>query len=251
MSPHLADARADAHYASQLLAAIGHTVLGPDEAFHHSSATYDAGALVGAKLPNGSVARLQLATLTLHLGGDALPLAGRSMQQATNWIESRIEKKLQFPDWDLPDGPAADRKPFRPVLTGLDELAQWYDVAAKTLADLAPDVVKATATRVWPHHFDIARLFTLREGADAENSTSIGVGMTPGDASISDPYLYVTPWPYPDDRPTPPLPAGRFQVEGWYGAVLEASAVEHVDAIESFVPAAYDLLHDLLTRRDA
>ena len=49
----------------------------------------------------------------------------------------------------------------------------------------------------------------------------------PGDTSIDVPYLYVTPWPYPEDKSGfPALEAGgRWQTEGWFGAVLSADAL--------------------------
>ena len=47
--------------------------------------------------------------------------------------------------------------------------------------------------------------------------------MTPGDDSYPDPYVYVTPWPYPevDDLPKLPPPATWHTVD-WVGAVLTA-----------------------------
>ena len=63
----------------------------------------------------------------------------------------------------------------------------------------------------------------LAEAADPERARTLGVGMTPGDAARPEPYLYVTPWPYPESPELPPLPEGGcWHTEGWVGAVLEA-----------------------------
>jgi hypothetical protein len=59
--------------------------------------------------------------------------------------------------------------------------------------------------------------------ADPERARTLGVGMVPGDGSRPEPYLYVTPWPYPESPELPPLPEGGcWHTEGWTGAVLEA-----------------------------
>ena len=56
-----------------------------------------------------------------------------------------------------------------------------------------------------------------------DEGRSIGIGMTPGDDSYSEPYLYVSPWPYPEPSELPklPPPAGWHTVE-WVGAVMTA-----------------------------
>ena len=64
---------------------------------------------------------------------------------------------------------------------------------------------------------------TVVAHADAEEAKSVGVGMTPGDESYPEPYLYVTPWPYPDAETLPGLALGTWHTTGWTGAVLRAS----------------------------
>jgi len=81
-----------------------------------------------------------------------------------------------------------------------------------------------TALRVHASHFELAPLVTLRAADDMEQMRSVGLGMTPGDASYGEPYFYVTPWPYPASPELPPLGGdGTWHVQSWTGAVLTAS----------------------------
>ena len=45
-----------------------------------------------------------------------------------------------------------------------------------------------------------------------ESARTIGVGLSPGDENISEPYFYVTPWPYPPPAKLPKLP----EIGAWY-----------------------------------
>jgi hypothetical protein len=107
--------------------------------------------------------------------------------------------------------------------------------------------------RCWPHHFDIATLIQIDPPHLGEGARSIGVGMSPGDASYAEPYWYVTPWPYPSQDQLGCLPAGAWNRRGWTGAVLtateivrEASAGDQTRLIRNFVGAALSRSHALL-----
>ena len=66
----------------------------------------------------------------------------------------------------------------------------------------------------------MASLWTWDPDKDAEEGRSIGVGFTPGDTTCPVPYIYVTPWPYPENTPMPALSAGHWHTDQWVGAVL-------------------------------
>jgi hypothetical protein len=67
----------------------------------------------------------------------------------------------------------------------------------------------------------------------------VGLGFSPGDPSVRLPYLYATPWPYPAERATPPLPAGRWVTEPWYGLVLDAESARDQATVDTFLRAAF------------
>ncbi len=241
-------ARNDAHYAAQLIAAAGVTMLKPDPYFHYSSTTLVGTQLVGETLPGGRRVRLDLATLTLSVGERDLALQRRTMAQATDWLAQELGRELKYAEWDMPKGPPGEYGPFTASDEALAQLAEWYVLAGKALAALAPDVGTADRARVWPHHFDIARLYVVAADEDPEKSSSIGTGMTPGDGGIAQPYFYATPWPYPAPQTTSELPVGRWNTEGWYGAVLEADQFTSESQVDTFLGHAFEQLLQTLNR---
>ena len=87
----------------------------------------------------------------------------------------------------------------------------------------------------------MATLISLPDREDGE-SRSVGVGFSPGDASIEQPYWYVTPWPYPDTANLPALAGGgNWHATGWVGALLKRSQLEsahEAEQIEQFLQSA-------------
>jgi hypothetical protein len=84
ITPAFAPTRMSVHYAAQLVAAAGVTLLPPDPAYTYSSTTFDAesGALVGSPLPGGRQVRLVVPQLRLEVlevnRSIGLPLSGRT-----------------------------------------------------------------------------------------------------------------------------------------------------------------------------
>ncbi len=136
---------------------------------------------------------------------------------------------LARPEHDLPDHPVAHGAPFDTGAEGdaLEALAQWYANSDLLLRAFARETPGASPVRVWPHHFDIATLVALDPvETDVEKRRTIGVGASPGDTSYAEPYVYVTPWPYPKERILSPLEGGGVWHEtGWFGAVLLCSTL--------------------------
>ena len=111
------------------------------------------------------------------------------------------------------------------------QLGAWYGNASLLLDAVVAATPDSAPVRCWPHHFDIATLQILDGGR------TVGAGFLGGDGQYREPYWYVTPYPYPNDRSSyPPLPRGGFwNTEGWFGAVLlgdhaRDEAAEFLDA---------------------
>src|SRR5207245_7335838 len=69
---------------------------------------------------------------------------------------------------------------------------------------------------------DLAALVRLTDRTD-EDAPGVGVGFSPGESAIDQPYFYVSPWPYPPHNELPAAPAGsRWHMEGWVGLYLTA-----------------------------
>jgi hypothetical protein len=61
-------------------------------------------------------------------------------------------------------------------------LAEWFSLGDRALSEFAPEPVP----RLWPEHFDLG----ITVGR-------VNYGVSPGDATIPEPYAYVSPWERP------------------------------------------------------
>ena len=129
-------------------------------------------------------------------------------------------------------------------------LGRWFaaaDVALVALTQAFADVaVSPLVVRCWPHHFDIAVLFALEAG-DPETARSVGVGLSPGDGSYAEPYLYCSPWPAPmlEDLPqaNPPL---SWHTDGFVSVVVPASRLPREGNLRDVVRAGFLLARHAL-----
>lgn len=200
-------------------------------------------ALVGHAVPGEPAfqAGLELAGARLVLldapGGIAagFALEGERLGDASLWlahaIEERFERdlggRLTPPGYELPPHAVGTGAPFTAEPAACGELARWFDAADAELADLGARTQNASPPRCWPHHFDLATLVTLETREDGSATKTVGVGLSPGDASYAEPYWYVSPWPYPDASvPLSPLPDGaHWHRAGFTAAILRGGAL--------------------------
>jgi len=241
----LEEARLQAHYASQWAARVARAYVEAQPDDSHTSLGWDRGhqALRTQPLPGGQALGLRLADLNLlWMEGEnvvsELPLDGNADADAGAWVAERVTQAgydaARFGEpspYELPPHDVAKGGKYTVGSSqgAFVELGAWFDSAdsaleavVTALSDLVPG---PSPVRCWPHHFDIATLIALEEG-DAEEARSIGVGLSPGDETYSEPYYYVTPWPYPDAGNLPKLPpSGRWHTEGYVGAIATASRI--------------------------
>ncbi|MCB9931974.1 MAG: hypothetical protein H6841_00970 [Planctomycetes bacterium] len=265
----LAEARLQAHYAVQALAAAGSSLLKPTEDDSHTACEwYDrVQSLVGGEIPGGLRAALRLRDLRLLLltkDGVELastPLEGRTLQQGITWLAASLTEQsgalrpaLKPPAYQLPEHPLAGEAAFQVPAASASELATWYANADRALQFVAAREPEALQVRCWPHHFDMATLLKLDPYQPREKARTIGVGMSPGDDAIRQPYFYLTPWPYPKTDNLPGLTGGgTWHRKGWTGAVLTGaklvsadSAERQVETLTGFIDSALSACRGLL-----
>lgn len=227
----LAAACALAHRAAQWPARAARANLAPVPDDSHSSLEWDADRMALVTQPLKDQVRVGLRVgvheLVFAKGAhtEAFPLAYAADADAGHWLDARLAgeglqlaSSAQLP-YEMPPALFARAPAEAPRLAAL---GGWFAAAAQILEAQrkrhrrhAPGPV-----RCWPHHFDIAVLFDLGEGA------AIGIGLSPGDAYFAQPYFYLSPTPPPpaEDELPPLPPAGRWHTRGFFGAV--ATAVE-------------------------
>jgi hypothetical protein len=252
------DARIQLHWAAQLLARFGdaHVEARPD--YSHSALTWNPESRRFRTEPDPSGRRLELdiAGVTYLLSGPGyasaeFSLRGHTLPEAFDWLESQPgeQGRLLLGEPDVPAHPVSTGAAFDPDPGQAAELAGRFHDAHMALTELRTVNPTASPVRCWPHHFDIAVLIPLDSPdvePDPEKARSVGAGMTPGDTTYSDPYWYVTPWPYPESpdlSALPELPSGaNWHTEGWIGAVLIGDAVVRAgaDGVTRYLNSAVD-----------
>ncbi|MCG8423260.1 MAG: hypothetical protein MJE77_35610 [Proteobacteria bacterium] len=272
----LTQARLTAHWAAQVLSAAADAAIEhkPDDS--HSNVEWLAehnaltGHLIGDKMRIGlRLADLTLLVLSAKSTDDKavavtaeLALDGATLDRANAWVASQIEthvgsllaKPIKLRDYEMPDHPARQGEPFAigPMVPALEELGRWFANADRVLRSLRQQNSNASPVACWPHHFDIATLIVLDPGEDAEKARSIGVGLSPGDSTYDEPYLYVNHWPIVAESERPALKVGQWAP---FGAVLLGSQLVDTSAAEAeaqkeralaFIRSSVDLSRSLL-----
>ncbi len=185
------------------------------------------------------------------------------MAAGLSWLQQQLSHRgvdaskitfLDYPPDDFPDHPLAHGGAFDASQTlALSELTAYYANTYSLFQAIIATTEDATAVRIWPHHFDMATLIML-PGTKNGSSLTVGVGLSPGDASYNEPYWYVSPYPYPDAASLPILDGhGFWHSQHWVGAVLPASrltvsvsAEAQQQQVEAFLQAALSLSIALL-----
>jgi hypothetical protein len=263
----LVEARLLAHHALQWLARTARANLKAAGDDSHSSAEWDAGlaALVSRPMPTGSgeirigLRMTGFALIVLRRGAvlDAFQLDRKTDAEAGAWMDSKLQgvglrpaKAVSLP-YAMPDHPVGRGAAYDCSSAGreLGEIARWFAGSAELLEEfrarhraLHPG---PTPLRCWPHHFDIATLVQLEEGA-RESAKSVRVGMSPGDENYAQPYFYISPWPRIDDARLPPLPPpGHWHTQGFLGAVTTGDEILALKnrglELMGFVDAAFEI----------
>ena len=180
-------------------------------------------------------ARLEALSLTFVVsdpGGEKKQqLHGYTLGEAFAWLRTTLKQQgAEGERFDrigdrsqLPDGVFGEAEKFDAgERAAFAEWARHYGNADLLLQQVKGTNPAFSAIRVWPHHFDIASLCTLKQ--EQGEAKTIGAGLSPGDGSYNEPYWYVTPWPYPDaDRLGTLDGGGSWHTQGWVGAVLPTS----------------------------
>lgn len=260
------ESRLQLHYAIQFIAATGAALAEPLADYSHTSLAWhpDLEVFVGSVIqaPQPFQVALDPVSLTLILLDqqsetiDSLPLPGKTMVTGLNWLHQKLAQLgveaskivfLDYPPDDFPDHPLAHGAAFDASQTGaLRELKDYYANTQPLFQAIIATTENATATHIWPHHFDMATLITL-PGEKNGSPLTVGVGLSPGDTSYPEPYWYVSPYPYPDATSLPALDRlGFWHTQHWVGAVLPASQLTKTASAESQQHLVETFLHTAL-----
>ena len=243
---NLVDARNMAHQAMQLVSKASLANLEPKPDYSHNNMGWDKRFSAFLTQPmhtsDGNLyVGLCVATLTLLIVRDdaasaQLHLGGVSDSDACSWLDRELGQAGLKPVsaanafYELPrDVTGIEAYAAADLESELRTLGSWFAFADGLLAEFAQGHTAitpgASPVRCWPHHFDIASYVSLEEG-DVEIARGIGVGLSPGDGSYAQPYIYVTPFPAPNLATLPEAPApGHWHTEGFVGAIATGDEI--------------------------
>lgn len=182
---------------------------------------------------------------------ETLALNGVTEQAAGNWTDMQLESlglqtttKAEMP-YELE---AIEHYDFDG--TELSALGRWFqlgfDVLSKVVEALGHIAVAEPSVRCWPHHYDVGTLLLL-DDEGPETARSIGIGLSPGDGSYTEPYFYCSPWPVPDLAGLGAAPDGlQWHTDGFVSLVATASALRSVDDPSAVVAAGVEQVENVL-----
>lgn len=239
----LSTARRLLHIAVQAVGNAGRVFLPAAPDYSHISLVWNSvlGGLVGENIPApGGVLRaaLQFRAPTVVLLKDSGGILGRWPLEGLTLAQLETEMRQVFAVRGL-NGEAFSVRSVNPLDLGglgtremfsfaaqrnvVTELAAYYEMSAAALDEFAGTLKAGGKPRCWPHHFDYSLLLPLDKNR-GEDSHSITLGMSPGDAYYEQPYFYATPWPYPTVPTLPAIASPAFwHRHEWTGAVLMAT----------------------------
>ncbi len=253
----LVDARLQLHHAAQIVASAGITFLEPQPDDSHPNLGWmdGLGALLGRSLPGKDVqVGLRVAEPSLLIVDkdgrvrEEFGLRGKTLEGGYAWLETMTGPAagLKRARYEIPDHAIAGGAPFSAAPgAAFAELAHWFENCYAVLMDLAKNTPRVSELRCWPHHFDLGMLVIVETEADGSLAKSIGIGFSPGDESYAEPYMYVSPWPYPEAGALPELGGGgHWHSEGHTSAILLGSDLvdgpvdRQRDRLSAFLDAA-------------
>ncbi len=274
----LAATRVELHHVAVLVSGVGRTLARRQPGYLHASLRWDAelGGLAGWPVESPSRGLVRAA---LVFGPPRVLLLDSRDGPQRVWIDligsrfAEIQEQLsaaltdaglhavdftvRIPA-DLPPGPIQTGEILAPDPAAARELGRWFAFADQCLAKVAVRHDSRLPVPCWPDHFDLA--VAVRLGAagaparpDLPKDATVTMGFSPGDGGIPEPYFYVTAWPVPKGgfAALPPAPpGGRWQLDGWTGLVLTATAIleagDRQGLAAAFVARGYEICRDLL-----
>jgi hypothetical protein len=262
---HLREARLQAHYAAQWLGRVGSAFIPPQPDYSHTSMSWND-ALVGFTtnaMKDETRLGLRINDLVFvflnkeSAQTSSFPLNDRSDKDVRPWLDEQLgargmDARLldKTSSYEIPAHAVAEGASYSVVEISipLHELAGWFADAEAALDKIRKQMtwrsLSASPVRCWPHHFDLATLISLDEGA-GEHGRSVNAGLSPGDEYYDEPYFYVTPYPHPHTAKLPALPKlGHWHTRDFTAAIAPASRIVKAEdrkaEIDDFLLAAVD-----------
>ena len=267
----IAEARKQLHQAAQLPAIAGRCLNPKDSGDNFASLIWNknnnwlTSQILGESELRTALNVSEFELLVINKQNElvnSLNLNSKTYDDAFKWLTDKLSQRGFDPNrfskklpYRIPEYSTANGEPFKQENgAAFTELQNYYSNAAFVLENISNKEKDVSPVQCWPHHFDIAALITIESNPNSEKSKSIGVGLSPGDESYSEPYFYISPWPYPENKDDlPKLNYGHWYKQGWFGGILTASEItstrsasKQLKIAENFIEAGISILKKVL-----
>lgn len=188
-------------------------------------------------------------------------LNGKTYLQGMVWLEGQIAKlgleatKLQIKlPYEIPPYPTVGNTAFNVDLEMSRELAKYYHNSYISIKDIKNEREIEEPIVAWPRDFDQVLKIIVKDSGDAETSSKVFLGMSPGDGIFQTPFFYVNTWPFVQVEKCKGLSNGGMWVsDEWTGAVLKVDSLlsargKQKEILNQFYREATAQLEDLLTQ---
>lgn len=190
------------------------------------------GWAVGVKLKNFAVQILDKKDITKT----EIVLVGKTFQEAFREYKTALQNlgidvsdvKTEQP-YELPTDGLKEGKYFAIGSDdAISENIRYRHDAQLLISELATRFSDVEPVRIWPHHFDTGTFTTITRNEKGAAVKTIGLGLAIPDSMVDEPYFYLSFWsekPIETEENLVKLPAGKWMMPDWNGAVLGVSDI--------------------------
>ncbi len=260
------------HHAAQFIALAGRYLIPkkPDGSNINMQFLPEKEMLIGNQHPDGWAVGLRLKDLTVEILDKnryvqaEILLEGKSFDEAFQEFKTKLQNsgidisglKTEQP-YELSTDALKEGKYFT---IGSDDAVseniRYRHNALLIINELSAKFTDIEPVRIWPHHFDTGTFATIARNEKGEASKTIGLGWGIPDSMVSEPYFYISFWsenPVEIENNPANLPAGKWMMPSWKGAVLGTSEIiqketaeEQYNLVKSFFESGLKVLKEKL-----
>lgn len=247
------------HLAAQFIAITGRYLIPPKPDGSNINMQYipEKKMLLGNAHPDGWTIGLQLENLKVQVLDEKgiviteVSLNGKTFHQAFQEFKTVLQNRRidvsQFKTEQPYELPTTGLREGKYFAIGSDdsvsENIRYRQNAQLLISELAGQFSDVEPVRIWPHHFDTGTFATLEKNINSSASKTIGLGWAIPDGMISEPYFYLSFWtenPLDSMNELVNLPAGKWMLPDWNGAVLRVSELIQKQTAEEQYQLAKD-----------
>ncbi|MCA1758523.1 MAG: hypothetical protein LC658_02045 [Bacteroidales bacterium] len=238
------------HHAAQFIALAGRYLIPkiPDGSNINMQYIPEKEMLLGNVHPDGWAVAVQLKNLEVQVLDEKgkvkteISLEEKTFQEAFKEFKTALQNqginvsdlKTEQP-YDLPTGGLKEGKFFNAGELATNENIRYRHNAQLIISELAKQFKNVEPVRIWPHHFDTGTFATIEKNEKGAASKTIGLGWAIPDSMIPEPYFYLSFWsenPLNIQNGPVKLPAGKWMLPDWSGAVLGVSEIIEKETAE-------------------